>query len=371
MDRMISVKNDTLKFVREYYEVSIQEVALRTKIKEETITAFEDGEEYPSYAQLEKLANYYNRPLFLFFTNYISHENSTEIAFRSIRNSTNNELSKKTKEMIEKANGYRMNLEELYQNDERISFCELISDEHCTSAKELINLLRGKLELSLDKQKVFGQTDKLLEYVREKLYNIGIYVFKDSFKDNEVAGLCLYDDKYPIVLLNNKATFNRQLFTVFHELFHIFCRKTDVDFISRNEEAECNKFASDFLIPQSDLDLQIMDIDDLEDREVIKHLARLYNVSEDAIMYRLYKMQLISSSFYNDNKISAFRESNSASAGGNFYFTRISYLGNPYLHKVFSLYYAGKVTKSQVGMYTQLKPVHVAKLASSLFGGAF
>lgn len=230
-------------------------------------------------------------------------------------------------------------------------------------------MLRDKLDLSLEKQMSFLNSNKLLEYVREKLYDIGIYVFKDSFRDNSISGLCIYDDSFPIVLLNNKATFNRQLFTLFHEIYHIYTKEADVDFVARNEESACNNFASEFLIPEKDLLNEIETVDELEDKNVIDDLAKRYNVSADAIMYRLVKMGKLDSGFYNQNRIGDFRHSDSS--GGNFYNTRISYLGNSYLNKIFSFYYAGNISKAQVGIYTNLRSANVSKLASKMFGGAF
>ena len=86
-------------------------------------------------------------------------------------------------------------------------------------------------------------------------------------------------------------------------------------------------------------------------------------------MYRLVKMKLLDKDFYNAKKVGHFREV-SSSSGGNFYYTKMSYLGTQYLNKVFSSYYAGKLSKSQVGLYTGLKSVHVSKLATKMMGGA-
>lgn len=369
MEKMVSIKSESLKLAREYYAVTLEEVCIKTKIKIENLKNYESGEDYPSYSQLEKLAAYYNRPLFFFFSNYSSADNKAQIAFRSIQQS-GDELTKHTRELIEKADAYRLNLDELYQveDEKNARFIDLITENACFDSSDLIDLLRKKLELGLEKQISFTQANDLLEYLREKLYDIGIYVFKDSFKDNSIAGLCVYDEDYPIILLNNKTTFTRQIFTLFHEIYHIFLKEADIDYAEKNEETECNKFASNFLIPENDLLLQLSQIDDIEDIVILKKIAQRYKVSVDAIMYRLVKMGYISKGFYRENSVGAFRQGKSA--GGNFYYTKMSYLGNAYLNKVFTSYYAGKISKAQVGIYTSLKTANVSKLASKMFGGA-
>ena len=368
MDKMTSVKGDSLKYIREYYKVSLAEVYARTKIKVENLMKFESGEDFPSYAQLEKLADYYNKPLFFFFSKDIPRENDIEIAFRKIEEAYGDDsISKQTMELIEKASAYRLNLNELYENENREIFSELVGK--CLSHRELKELLREALDLSLAKQMEFARPEMLLEYLRNKFYELGVYVFKDSFKNNSISGLCVYDDEFPIVLLNNKTSFTRQIFTLFHEIYHLYLKEADIDFTEGIEERECNKFASDFLIPEDDLKLQLDLMDDIEDITALNKLANRYNVSRDAIMYRLLKMNLLDKDFYNENKIGYIRDS-SSSAGGNFYYTKMSYLGTQYLNKVFSSYYSGKLSKSQVGIYTGLKSVHISKLATRMMGGA-
>ncbi len=369
MQKMVSVKSDALRYAREYYNVSLEEVCSKTKIKIDVLEKYEKGDDFPSYAQLEKLASYYNRPVFFFFSNYRPETSKVQVAFRSIQNSNHVTLPKQTRELIEKADLYRLNLLELYKDDDKSTFSDLLKENCCSKQEDLMALLRDKLELSLEKQVSFPNANKLLEYAREKLYDIGIYVFKDSFRDNSISGLCIYDDSFPIVLLNNKATFNRQLFTLFHEIYHIYTKEADVDFVARNEESACNTFASEFLIPEKDLLNEIEMVDELVNKSVIDDLAKRYNVSADAIMYRLVKMGKLDGSFYNQNRISDFRQSKSSS--GNFYNTKISYLGNSYLNKIFSSYYAGNISKAQVGIYTSLRSANVSKLASKMFGGGF
>ena len=77
----------------------------------------------------------------------------------------------------------------------------------------------------------------------------------------------------------------------------------------------------------------------------------------------------ISSKFYSSIQEDGIRKVNSATSGGNFYFTKMSYLGRPYLKKVFSEYYSGKINVTTVGRYTGLKTSHISKLTSNMFGG--
>lgn len=370
MDKMLSVKGDLLKYMREYYKLSLSDVYARTQIKIENLVKFEEGADYPSYVQLEKLADFYNKPVFFFFSKNVPMKNDISIAFRKVEEAYGaDSLSKHVMELIEKASVYKMNLSELYEKEDTKNFSSYVST--CSSQEDLIELLREGLELPLEKQSEFRKPEHLLEYLRDKFYELGVYVFKDSFKNDSISGLCVYDNKYPIVLLNNKTSFSRQIFTLFHEVYHLYLREADIDYTEEKiEETECNKFASNFLIPDRDLQNRITLLDNIEDITELNELARRYNISRDAIMYRLVKMGLLDVNFYNAKKVGNFRET-LVSSGGNFYYTKMSYLGSKYLNKVFTSYYAGKLSKSQVGIYTGLKAVHVSKLATKMIGGAF
>lgn len=367
MEKMMSVKSNALKNIREYYHVSIKDVSDKTNIKVEALQKYETGEDFPSYPQLERLADYYNKPLFFFFSNSISLESNMQAAFRSLEDQSGEFLSKPTRELLEKANMYRLNLLELFEGDHHIYFTDIIKE--CDSTTSLINTLREVLEFDLNVQKHFMYPEDMLEYLRDKLFDNGVYVFKDSFKNDDISGLCIYDDEFPVILLNNKMSFKRQVFTLFHEIYHIYLKEADIDPTNRNEETKCNEFASDFLIPIDDLLQQIELIDDIEDINELDDLAKKYNVSRDALMYKLVKLEYLGNDFWKRNCIGPFRNNNSS--GGNFYYTKISYLGNSYLNKVFRSYYSGEISKTQVGVYTGLKTMHISKLASKMMGGAF
>ncbi len=372
-ERMTSVMPARLKYARVYYGLSIAEASKRASIKPDTLAAFEDGNEFPTYSMLERLSELYNRPLLFFFFQSEPPQDQLLVAFRSSESQNNRPLEMQIRVMMEKADWYRLQLEKLQVDANTACFFTLLQQDHVKTAQHLIIWLRKKLDLPLEKQKSkFRKASALLEYLRDKLYQIGVYVFKDSFKLDEVSGLCLYDENYPVILLNNKMTFTRQVFTIFHELYHLFTKETDVYYTKRDEEKACDQFASEFLVPEADFQMRLENITDYENYELISMLADEYTVSRTTIAYRLMKLGMISTKFYAGIHLDSVRKANSMSVAGNFYYTRISYLGTPYLRSVFSGYYTGKIGIADVGRYTGLKVTHVSKmLSSNMLGGVF
>lgn len=375
-EKMISVSPSRLKYAREYYGLSIEYVSKRIKnIKCEDLEKYEKGEDFPSYTKLELLANLYNRPLLYFFFQTELKDKELIVDFRSIEKQSGHPLNMQVRTMIERADLFRLNLYELfsYTTDALpVPFVRRLESDNIDTETKLIKWLREKLELPLTKQKRnFSRAEILLEYIRDKLYDIGVYIFKDSFKADDVSGLCLYDEKFPIILLNNKTSFTRQIFTVFHEIYHLFNKELDVYYLKSEDELACNQFASEFLIPEADLQACLLGRSTFEDIDFIEGLAKEYTVSPSALAYRLMKQGKISKDFYEKIQKDGIRKINSATSGGNFYFTRISYLGRPYLKNVFSEYYAGRINIAEVSKYTGLKASHISKLSSNMSGGVF
>jgi Predicted Zn peptidase len=367
-----AVNKKMLIWARNYYGLTRDQVAEGLKVNKEKIIAWEeDGNEYPTYVQLKKISTFFKKPIIVFFMNEFPLESGYQVACRSNPNISSLEINKKLREMFDMAFLYKLNLDEFYHDRITPMFYEKIANDDVTNSS-LCEWLRKELALTIKQQKEFKRPSDLLEYVRNSFYNIGIYIFKDSFRTNDVSGLCLYDSKFPIILVNNKMSFTRQLFTVFHEIYHLFHARASIEYLKINEEQDCDNFASEFLLPNVDFNNRIKGLHDFENEDLINQLATEYKISRDAIGFRLHKIGKISSSFYfqlREMFLDDVRQMNSANSGGNYYTTKMNYLGKSYLNSVFKAYYSGEISIQQVGRFTNLKTSSVSGIASVMTGG--
>lgn len=145
------------------------------------------------------------------------------------------------------------------------------------------------------------------EMWRSAFYNCGIYVFKEAFKDDSFSGFCLYDKDFPVIYINNTMSFSRQIFTLFHELYHLLLRtsgidKTKDDYLERladnkkRLEVKCNSFAGKFLVPDNDFITQIKNYEINE--ELVEKLSKEYSVSKEVIWRKLLDLGKISKELY-------------------------------------------------------------------------
>jgi Zn-dependent peptidase ImmA (M78 family) len=84
---------------------------------------------------------------------------------------------------------------------------------------------------------------------------------------------------------------HRQRFTVAHEVGHLLLGHTEKNFVldlksKKPEEVEANQFAAELLMP---LDMVKKDV---QNRIAAKDMASKYNVSEEALWWKLYECNL-------------------------------------------------------------------------------
>ena len=94
-------------------------------------------------------------------------------------------------------------------------------------------------------------------YYRNIVERNGIIVAQVSGVDiEEMKGLSIYFDSYPIIAINNKDFDRSKVFSLFHELAHIFRRSSslctiDMDEHSDQEETICDSIAAAALMPET------------------------------------------------------------------------------------------------------------------------
>ena len=382
-ETLSGVNGGIIRWAREFYNMAPEEAAQAIGVDITRYINWENGTEYPTYAKLKKLSDVFRKPSAVFFFPEPPHLPPIKGDLRTLPDEIVNSFSKNVIIQFEKAKVYQISLQELYGNKESII---IQRNSFPKDVDSLCNFFRAKLEFPVSAQKARNSTKVVFEIFREKFYDHGIYVFKDAFKDNRISGICLNDDHYPVIVINNSMSFARQIFTLFHELYHLISDTSGAEIIrddyydvlndqQTNIERACDTFANAFLVPMDDFkqELKKKTIDEYR----IEELATLYSVSKEAIMYKLYKMGIMTSAEYSELKEvfygDALRnsENKSSKSGGNHYYTQLSYLGQKYTGDVFKQYFSGKIDSVRASEMLQSKVDHLANLESAYFRGAY
>jgi len=373
------IQPSVLRWAREAQGYSVDDVALHLKRETDEIEAWESGESAPSYSQLEKLAyGLYKRPLAVFFLPEPPQEPDVKQEFRTLPDFELDQLAADTRYQLRLAHALQISLLEL--SDEKNTADRLIFRDIKLTTKsglsKAANEIRAYLKISLDEQSSWKSSDAALKAWRNVVEEAGIYIFKHSFKQKSISGFCLSHAEFPIIYLNNSTTKTRQIFSLFHELAHLLLSqnsitKFDTSYIAQlpkkeqNIEKFCNALAAEILVPDSDFSKRIIGEKSINE-VLVSNLAKRYRVSREVVLRRILDKGLVSREFYESKSKQWADEVEAGGAGGDYYATQASYLGDQYLRLVFSRHYQGRLTLEQAADYLGVRTKSIAGLEEML-----
>ena len=190
---------------------------------------------------------------------------------------------------------------------------------------------------------------------------------------DEFQGFALVDEYAPLVFVNNADYKAAQMFTIAHELAHLFVGEGGVSATesllpAENEvEVLCNRIAAEFLVPEAELRALWPRVSDLSDR--YQQTARHFKVSRVVAARRALDLELIDRAtffeFYAQNKTQGNR-SQQTSPGGNFWNTQRWRIGVRFAAAVVRALAAGRLSQREAYSLTGLKGDTFANMPSKL-----
>lgn len=205
-----------------------------------------------------------------------------------------------------------------------------------TPYQTIVQDIKQTLCLSNDWASKFYTWKDALNHLTHQIEEAGIIVTFNGIVENntkrridpkECRGFVLVNRKAPFLFINSQDTKAAQMFTIIHELAHIWLGETagfdNQQMLPANVPIEllCDKIAAEFLVPA-----RYFNIKWIEHDGNFKSLSRIFKVSPIVIARRALDLNLINKatffSFYNQyiNNLNQ-KKTDSKSAGGDFYAT--------------------------------------------------
>jgi Zn-dependent peptidase ImmA (M78 family)/transcriptional regulator with XRE-family HTH domain len=385
---VVGVQPAVLRWARESIGKSIEDVARALKRRSgDDIVAWENGHAAPTYAQLEKLAEAYKRPLVLFFFPAPPEEEVPEKDFRTLPHEDLLGLLPDTRVKLRQARAYQIAMHELWGNVNPTSspIWRSVSLSPSDRINEQAHRVREVLGVTIDAQKAWrNDEDAALKNWRVCIEAIGVFVFKGTFKQKSISSFCLNDEQFPLIYINNSTPKTRQIFSLFHELGHVLLRMNGLSMVDakyigglskRDGDIEkfCNALASEVLMPRDDFEREAADVVGVEGvaDEVCGRLAGLYKVSREVVLRRFLDIGLVDNKFYTSksNEWSSVRKTASA-GGGDYSLTTKTYLSEKYAREVFTRYFRNQISKEEAADYLGVKPQNIDGLETAVFEGS-
>ena len=337
------------------------------------IAEWEAGETFPSYPQLERMAEKFRVPVAVFFFPAPPDLPPIEETFRTLGPDQIAEIPPRIRLLLRKARTFQMGLEELH--DGRNPAARLITRDlafHPTDRiKHITAEIRAYLGVTMEQQFAWSNAETALEKWRGMLQDVGVNVFKDQFREPDYSGFSLYDDEFPIICVNNTTATTRQIFTLFHELAHLLFHTSGLDTIgdgfveelaedSRRIEVICNRTAACVLVPEETFDATFAGQAPNEATAV--RLAQLFNVSREFIFRKFLDRELITPGEYDQAARRWAKQGQRGTSGGDHYNTKIAYLGTEYINLAFQRFHQNRIDYNQLADILDTKPRNLTRL---------
>ena len=372
------ISPEVVTWARERLGYSLEALAQkRPELK--NIAAWESGDARPTYRQLESLAKELWVPVAIFFFPEPPDLPRIEETFRTLSAEQFAEIPPRIRILLHRARAFQIGLGELHngRNPARQIVTREMSFNVNDSIPFIARQVREFLGVSLADQFNWPDASTALKTWRTTFYDVGVTVFKDAFRERGYGGFSLYDDEFPIIYVNNSNSRARQIFTLFRELAHLLFHTSGIDRDAAFRqpfqddmyriEKTCDCLASAILVPEEALSEEFLAR--AADTSLAEDLARKFCVSRELIFRQFRDRGLVTNQEFIDAKQEWDTQPASAkgSAGGNYYRTKIAYLGEEYITLAFKRFHQDRIDEEQLADYLAIKPKHLDQLEDTLF----
>lgn len=232
-----------------------------------------------------------------------------------------------------------------------------------TDHKEVAETIRTTLGFDMMSRSQFATPEDALRFFIDQTEDAGVLVMVNGVVQNntsrnldveEFRGFALVDDLAPLIFINGKDSKSAQIFTLAHELAHLWIGESGVSdtteqslslSTSKMEEVWCNQVAAELLVPLDELQKYLQHDEPVN--EAVRRLKRYFKVSGLVVLRRLLDAGWLMRSDFDVaweeewSRIHQFLEERSGS-GGDFYATVNSRLGSRFIRALVGSTLGGK-----------------------------
>ena len=316
--QQITLQPEVLLWARERAGLSPEQLAKKMKVKPERVSEWEITGKI-SIAQADRLAERTYTPLGYL---YLSKPPEEPLPIRDFRTPGDVPLRRPSPNLLDTI--YQMQRRQDWMRDDLIE-----SGADPLPFVGTYSLVDGYMEVAAAMRAALGLADgwaeersswsDALRFLRNKLDENGVLVVFNGVVGNstrrkldrtEFQGFALVDEYAPLVFVNSADYIAAQMFTLAHEVAHLFAGATGLTLFDRllpaDHETErfCNQVAAEFLVPQEELEGSWPAVQGLDNP--YQAIARKFKVSAIVAARRALDLDLIDRdsffAFYRDNR---------------------------------------------------------------------
>jgi len=335
----VAVNPDLLRWARERAQIEVPELEARFP----KLSQWESREVEPTLKQLENFARATHAPIGYFF---LSEPPAEPLPIPDFRTMAGRSVVRPSPNLLdtiyvcqERQSWYREFAQVTGQPT--LPFVGTVTTR--TPTREAAAQLRATLGFNIDERRDCPTWTEALRRFIDQADRTGVLVMvsgvvlnnnRRHLDPDEFRGFALADDQAPLVFINGADSKAAQMFTLAHELAHIWLKSSALSdstaasipaATNQNEvETWCNQVAAELLVPLDVFRAELVAGEEL--RQTLDRLARRFKVSTLVILRRLLDVgRLTNTAFF-----AAYREEIARIAeivrgsGGDFYRTTIA-----------------------------------------------
>ena len=330
----VPIKSEILSWARERSRLSPEYLLAQFP----KIDAWERGESHPTLKQLEKFANATHTPIGYLFLAEPPVETLPIPDFRTIGST---EIARPSPDLLEtvylcqqRQEWYREYARQ--NNEEPVPFIGTLTtnipiEDAASQIGDLLSFHSGQRGSNWSEafHRLLDRTDSIGVLVMVSGI-VGSNTHRKLDPD-EFRGFTLADDLAPVIFVNGSDTKAAQIFTLVHELAHLWLGQSALSDADMNRtpnnrvERWCNQVAAEILVPRTEL--EAMDLDRNHIPDELSRIAHKFKVSTLVALRRIFEIGYISRTEYQElqhvelARVRALM-TEQTSGGGNFYNTQ-------------------------------------------------
>jgi len=347
-------------FNREILKLVAERIGGNITVEFPKLADWLSGGHYPTAKQLAEFAKAVHIPFGYFFLDKLPELKTGIPLFRTEETLPSENYSDELRDSIRIIQSRQEWLKEYLLNEGATPLPFVNSFNETDNPLEVAQEIRNTLQLLDDWAGSVLNWEMALKYLLDKVEEAGIYLTINGVVENnthrplnpeEFRGFVLTDNYAPYIFINGKDFIAAKMFTLAHELAHIWLGKSaafDLQFMRPSEDTTekfCNQVAAEFLVPQHLLQKKWEQIKDSS--EPIEEVARQFKVSQIVAARRLLDTRKLTQKqffeFYNDYKTKWQVFQKRQKPGGDFYNTQYYRIGSLFFQQVRTAAKEGKL----------------------------
>lgn len=371
------INPNMLTWARERSGVALSAFAVKCGVSEERLRDWEAGKKPLTFNKAQIFAQKAHVPFGYLFLHQPPAE---ELPIPDLRTLGDRGVDRPSAELLDllKLTLQRQHWYREYLANELVEPCYVVGRSHVRSpVLEIVGDMRQQLAVALHPNR--GDSDDYYRALVTRIESLGVLVMRESylghhtrmFKVEEFRGFAIADEYAPVIFVNHADAPGPRLFTLIHELCHIWLGVTGVsdgnENTQRDSEKLCNAVAAEFLVPEVEFRPRWQELEDWQAN--LPPLEAHFRVSKWVIARRAMTLGYITAEQYRQfiiEQLALWKSRNKGEGSPTYYGLKNAQISKNFSKAVLSQALNGHLLLREASQLLGVKPARIRKFADEV-----